>query len=113
MSIFDVVTQNIHDEAWSEGEEVVVREPTYGENTKLAKACTGKDGELDSQKFADMLLPLCIVSWTFKRDGEDVPVNLETIRQLPTSCVTFIAEKIGEYIVDADDDFPGDAGAGA
>ena len=106
MSVFDVVTRTIHDEAWGAGEEVVIREPTYGESTKLTKACTDKDGELDNQKYADMLLPLSIVSWTFKRDGEDVPVNLETIRQLPTSCVTFIAERIGEFIVDADEDFP-------
>ncbi len=109
MSVFDVVTRTIHDEDWGEGEEVVIREPTYGESTKLTKSCIGKDGELDNQKYADMMMPLVIVSWTFKKDGEDMPVNLETIRQLPTSCVTFIAERIGEYIVDTDEDFPSEA----
>lgn len=109
MSAFDIAVVTIHDEDWGEGEEVAIRELTYGESTKMSKDCTDKSGKLDEHKFADMLLPLAIVSWTFKKDGEDVPVNLETIRGLTQSYVAFIAEKIGEFVGTADEDFPDEA----
>ena len=109
MGAFDLVHKTIHDETWDDGEEVTIREPTYGESSRMAKVCTRKDGELDNLKYADMLLPATIVSWTFKKDGKVVPVNLETIRELPTSYASFIAEKIGEFIVTTDEDFSGES----
>lgn len=109
MSAFDTVTRIIHDDTWDDGEEVEIREPTYGESMKMAKSCTDKNGELDGMKYSDMLLPLVIVSWTFKKDDKEVTVTLDNIRELPTSYVTFIAEEVGEFSAKTDADFPAEA----
>ena len=113
MSAFGAETKTIHDNSWDDGEEVVIREPTYGESSKMAKACTRSDGNLDNLKYADMLLPAAIVSWTFKRDGKDVPVNLTNIRELPTSYARFMVERIGEFTPVTDAEFPAEAESGA
>lgn len=106
MAAFDKVEVTIRHDSWGRGEQVVIREPTYGNSTKMTKLCMGANGELDSVKYSDMLLPIVIVSWTFKRDGKDVPVTLENIRQLPASYVTFIAEKVADFAVSTDAEFP-------
>ncbi len=108
MGAFDLVERTIHHESWGEGEEVVIRELTYGETTKITKSCTGDDGELDEHKLADTMLTIGIVSWTFSKNGEVAKVNLATIRDLPTNYITFIAKELGEFAVDIDDDFQGE-----
>lgn len=113
MSAYGAATKTIHNKSWDDDEEVVIREPTYGESSKMAKSCLRPDGELDNLKYADMLLPVAILSWTFKRDGEDVAVNLTTIRELPTSYAKFIVDEIGEFAPVTDAEFPEEAESGA
>jgi hypothetical protein len=107
MGAWDVATKTIHHDSWDDGEEVVLKEPTYGETIDIQKTCTGKDGELDEVRLADMMLMAGIVSWTFKRNGKVEKVTLPNIKALPTSYVTFIAQELGGFAVNADDDFPG------
>ena len=110
MSAFDVVTKTIRHDSWDEGEEVVIKEPTYGENTKISKDCTKNNGDLDELKLADMMLVISIVSWTFKQNGKEAKLDLQNIKALPTSYVTFIAEQIGAFAINADDEFPNESG---
>lgn len=113
MAAFDLITKTIHHEGvWDKGEEVVIKEPTYGENLKMTAACTKPDGELDAFKLGDMMLINSIVSWTFKRNGQVEKIDLHNIKSLPTSYVTFIAEQIGEFTIVTDADFPGQTGSG-
>ncbi len=111
MAAFDVVTRIIRHDSWDEGEEVVIKEPTYGESMKMAKASTKGNGEIDEFKMGDMMLINGIVSWTFTRDDDAVEINLPNIKSLPISYVTFIAEEIGEFTIPVDEDFPGGIGA--
>lgn len=106
MAAFDMVTKTIHHEEWDDGEEVVIKELTYGEHTKISRGCTKNNGDLDELKLADMMLVTSIISWTFRQDGKEAKPNLENIKALPTSYVNYIANQIGEFIVVVDDDFP-------
>ena len=129
MGAFDTAQKTIRDEGWDAGEEVVIRELTYGEQIEIDKISLSgltleqtKDktrreqvtfGSLATDKQALAKMQACIVSWTFEQGGKTLPINAKTIMSLRSSYGAYIAAQIEELNPTRDEDFQDESGSGA
>jgi hypothetical protein len=126
MGAFDLRTRTIRHKSWDKGEEVVIRELTYGESTSLTAIAAADISALDMEdeerrkqlKVGDMdmgrsqlaTLEMSIVSWTLSKSGKVMPLNEKNIALIKGHYGEFIMEEIDKFSPDIDDDFPGEPG---
>ena len=128
MAAFDIPTRAIRDDSWDKGEEVVIKELTFSESSKLNIGMLDEMtiGETEDEETRKQLkvgrfnferqqvdkMNACIVSWTFKQNGKAIPVNIESIRMLGASYGDFIQKEIEVMNPTRDEKFQTKSGAG-
>jgi hypothetical protein len=126
MGAFDLVQKTVRHKSWDKGEEVTIREMTFGQSTQLTaiamadvamgdvddkeKVKSLKMGELDMGKAPQTTLEMCIVSWTFKKNGKPVPVTPANIKAIRGHYGDFILEEIEKFNPEPDAEFQDDSG---
>lgn len=126
MGAFDLKQKTIHHPNWEDGEEVVIRELTYGEASKIANVAMsdltmGDASDQDKLSKIRMeridlgrpqleTLKACIVSWTLKKNGKTAPISYENVASLPAIYGDFIMEEIEKLNPEPDDKFQGTGG---
>lgn len=115
MGAGDLITKTIRQDNWDAGEEVVIRETTYGENLAMLDAATTRvDGEdiLNNTEFAQLNLAKSVVSWTLTKDGKIMKLNDAGFKAIKGHVAFFIMEEIDAFTPKKDAEFRDEPGNG-